>query len=65
MRLQFWLQLIAYQTVFGIIIEKKIQTKQNKALHDRTAPAIHASVPCFPGVRGLLASDIRDWIDRA
>ena len=32
--------------------------KQNKALCNRTASAIHGSIPCFPGVRGLLASDI-------
>ena len=32
--------------------------RQNKALHNRTASAIQASVPRFPGVPGLLASDI-------
>ena len=32
---------------------------------NKTAPAIHASVPCFLGAHGLLASDICDWIDHA
>ena len=58
--------LFQYWPILGrSIIEKhKFQTKQNKALHNRTASAIHASVPCFPDVRSLLASDIRNWIDR-
>ena len=48
------------------IIEKnKFQTKQNKALRNRTPPAIHTNVPRFPGMRLMLASDIRDWINRA
>ena len=29
--------------------------KQNKALRNRTASAIHLSLPCFPDARGLLA----------
>ena len=37
------------------------QTKQNKALCNRTVPAIHASAPCFPDAYSLLASDFRDW----
>ena len=51
---------------FYYFIEKnKFYTKQNKALHNRTAPALQASVPCFPGMmHGLLASDIHDWINR-
>ena len=44
--------------------KNKFQTKQNKALRNRTALVIHASVPRFPGVCGLLASDIRYWINR-
>ena len=48
---------------FTIIDKNKFQTKQNKALHNRTLSAIHVKVPRFPEVHGLLASDIRDWID--
>ena len=50
--------------VYTIIEKNKLQTKQNKALRNRTAPAIHSSVPCFHGAWGLLAS-IPDCIDHA
>ena len=57
--------VLIHKTVINMCIVKKstFQTKQDKALHKRTAPAIHPSVPCLPGVRSLLASDIPDWID--
>ena len=40
-----------------IIETDKFQTKQTK-------PYVNRIAPCFPDARGLLASDIRDWLDR-
>ena len=48
---------------FQLWEKKKFPTKQNKALHNRTALPIHTSVPRFPGTHGLLAGDTLDWID--
>ena len=39
-----------------LLKESKFQTKENKALRNRTASAIHARVTRFPDVRGLIAS---------
>ena len=49
--------------IIKVIIKKKIQTHKKKASHNRTAPATHTNVPSCPGTCGLLASDIRHWID--
>ena len=40
----------------------KNPTKQPKV--NRSTPAIHANAPHSPGARGLLASDVQNWIDR-
>ena len=49
-----------------ITIEKnKFQTNQNATLHNRTEPVTHANVTCFPGLRNMLASDVRSWINSA
>ena len=47
------------------ILLKKINFRQNQtALHNRTAPANHTSVPRFlVHAHSLLASDIYDWIN--
>ena len=56
----YWVQPSAYQVQHSIIERNEFQTKQNKALHNSTACAIHASVLRFPGAHGLLTSEIRD-----
>ena len=49
--------------MFSLLLKKK--SRLNEVLRNRAVPVIHASVPHFPGIRALLASDICDWIDHA
>ena len=54
----------SFKHLAHILLKKnRFQTKQNKALHNRTAPEIHASVLHLPGMHGLLAGDVHDWIN--